>query len=145
DYQLGLFINDLKASGVLDNTIVVITADHATFPTPEFNSSFGTNAKYFIDTIPLLIIGGNGGRIIDAMGSNSLSLTPTILQLLNVNNTPNFFLGCSLLDVICKSRFSNISAIGKSFFKTDAEEYPDYNVQELNKSDEILSFYNISG
>ncbi|OUE50922.1 hypothetical protein AZ002_004917, partial [Citrobacter freundii] len=34
DYQLGLFINNLKASGVLDNTIVVITADHATFPTP---------------------------------------------------------------------------------------------------------------
>lgn len=145
DYQLGLFINNLKKSGVLDNTMVVITADHATFPTPEFNSSFGTNAKYFIDTIPLLIIGGSGGRIIDAMGSNSLSLTPTILQLLNINNTPNFFLGCSLLDVICKSRFSNISAIGKSFFKTDAEEYPDYNVQELNKSDEILNFYNISG
>ncbi|EAA8875195.1 LTA synthase family protein [Salmonella enterica] len=146
DHQLGEFINYLDSNGLMENTLLIITADHATFPTPAFNRAFDTDAKYFIDTIPLIIFGaGIKHHIYDAKGANSLALAPTILNILNINNRPNYFLGCSLLDVKCNSRFYNISAIGNSFFMTGPEKYPNYNVKELNVSEEILNFYNVSG
>lgn len=146
DFQLGKFVEYLESSGVMKNTILIVTADHSTFPTPEFNSSFKTHAKYFVDKIPLIITGaGIERRIIDVKGVNSLSLTPTILHLLKINNTPNFFLGCSLFDAHCTSIYEKTSAIGQSFYKTESQSYPDYNTSESSTSKDILNFYNVSG
>lgn len=119
DHQVGEFIDYLTSTGLINNTLVVITADHSTFPTPQFNKSFSSNSDYFVDAIPLIILGaGIESKKNNAHGKNSLALAPTILNLLNINHYPNFFLGCSLLDEKCQSTFSHISAIGNSFFKT---------------------------
>ncbi|WP_246864878.1 LTA synthase family protein [Buttiauxella agrestis] len=146
DAQLGNFINFFDKSGFYKNTLLIITSDHSTFPTPEFKKSFGINADYFVDQIPLILHGANiTHQKIDAHAYNSLSLTPTILQLLGVNNEPNYFLGCSLLDKYCSSQFSNMSAVGDSYYQTSSGKYPEYNVKELPENLYIKEFYNISG
>lgn len=146
DAQLGEFIKYFNSSKFAKDTTLIITADHSTFPTPEFKNSFGISANYFVDQIPLIIHGsGIHPQKIDAHANNSLSLAPTILQLLNINNEPNFFLGCSLFDKHCKSRFSNISAVGDVYYHTAPGVFPAYNVEEIPTSLDIKEFYNISG
>lgn len=146
DAQLGDFIKYFDKSEYAKNTILILTADHSTFPTPEFKDSFGIKANYFFDQIPLIIhkVGVTSQKI-DAGGYNSLSLTPTILQMLDINNEPNYFLGCSLFDVNCTSKFSNIGAEGDAYFKTSPEHYPSYNVEKISEKFEIKEFYNVSG
>lgn len=146
DAQLGEFIKYFDRSIYAKNTILILTADHSTFPSPEFKDSFRVKANYFFDQIPLIIhMADVVPKKIDAHGYNSLSLTPTILQLLNINNEPNYFLGCSLFDVNCKSRFSNISAEGDSYFETIPGAYPLYEVKKISEKAEIKEFYNVSG
>lgn len=146
DAELGDFISYFNKSIYAKNTILIITADHSTFPTPEFKQSFGIKANYFVDKIPLIIYGADlSPQKIDAQGYNSLSLTPTILQLLNINNEPNYFLGCSLFDKVCKSQFSTISAIGDSYYETHSDIYSEYNVKEILPNLIIKEFYNVSG
>lgn len=75
DYQLGKFVDWFKKSSYYKDTLLIITADHSTFPVPEFKKSFNTTSDYFVDTIPLIMIGaGVNHQILDAKGSNSLSL-----------------------------------------------------------------------
>jgi phosphoglycerol transferase MdoB-like AlkP superfamily enzyme len=146
DAQLGDFIKYFDKSEFSENTLLIITADHSTYPTPEFKNSFGINANYFVDKIPLIVHSADTiPQKIDAHSYNSLSLAPTILQLINVNNEPNYFLGCSLFDEYCRSQFSNMSAVGDSYYKTSSGVYPEYNVTELPESPSIKEFYNISG
>lgn len=99
-----------------------------------------------MDQIPLIVYKkGIHHLIINAQGSNSLSLTPTILQILEVNNEPNYFLGCSLLDKQCKSKYSQISVIGDSYYTTESADYPSYGVKEIKRVTSVEQFYNISG
>lgn len=147
DHQLGQFVKWFKQSPRYKDTLLIITADHSTFPVPEFKSSFNISSDYFVDTIPLVMIGaGIKHNIIDAKGSNSLSLAPTILQILNVNNgQPNYFLGCSLFDLKCSSRYSNLSVIGDSFYKTIKEKDGQYRAETTDAQEDVSDFYNVSG
>ncbi|MCK7226910.1 LTA synthase family protein [Enterobacter asburiae] len=146
DAQLGDFIRYFDKSNFSKNTTVIITADHSTLPTPEFKKSFGINADYFVDQIPLIIYNsGNTPVQKDAQGKNSLSLAPTILQMLLINNEPNYFLGCSLLDFNCKSEFSNTTAIGDEYYNTYPAIYPDYGVKKASTNTNVSDFYNVSG
>ncbi|MCL5634747.1 sulfatase-like hydrolase/transferase [Enterobacter vonholyi] len=146
DAQLGEFIRYFDMSSFSKNTTLIITADHSTLPTPEFKKSFGINADYFVDQIPLIIYNsGNTAIEKDAQGKNSLSLAPTILQMLLINNEPNYFLGCSLLDYYCKSKFSNTTAIGDEYFNTYPAIYPDYGVKKASTNSNVSEFYNVSG
>ncbi|MDR9888881.1 LTA synthase family protein [Pseudenterobacter timonensis] len=146
DYQLGHFIDWFKKSSYYKNTLLIITADHSTFPAPDFKKSFNTTSDYFVDTIPLIMVGaGVNHQIIDANGSNSLSLAPTILQILNINYGPNYFLGCSLFDNKCSSKYSHISVIGEHFYKILKEEDGKYQVTPADSQKDIIDFYNVSG
>lgn len=146
DAQLGDFIRYFDKSSFSKNTTIVITADHSTLPTPEFKKSFGINADYFVDQIPLIIYNsGNTPMEKDAQGKNSLSLAPTILQMLLINNQPNYFLGCSLLDYHCKSKLSNTTAIGDEYYSTYPAIYPDYGVRKTSINSSVSEFYNVSG
>ncbi|HED2512592.1 LTA synthase family protein [Enterobacter roggenkampii] len=146
DYQLGQFVDWFKKSSYYKDTLLIITADHSTFPVPEFKKSFNTTSDYFVDTIPLIMIGaGVNHQILDAKGSNSLSLAPTILQILSINNGPNYFLGCSLFDEKCSSNYSHTSVIGDSFYKIQREVDGNYQVLPAANQMDIINFYNVSG
>ena len=97
DYQIGAFMEKFKSSPLADNTMVVITADHATYCDEDFRNTFPDyyRADMSCDEIPLLIYyKGNAGQL-NAQGRNSLDLAPTILDLLNIGY-PESFMGDSL-------------------------------------------------
>lgn len=109
DYWFGEFIKKMKASNYFDNTLLIFTADHSTYPTPDFNKAFGSEHGSFVDTVPLFIYkNGIIPQHFDAKNRNSLALTPTILNILGIENHKNYFLGNSLFSEE-KSPFQNLS------------------------------------
>ena len=87
----------MEKSGLDKNTIIVFTTDHTSFVTPEYKNTFGIEKDDFWNTIPLIVyIPRQRNTEIDANGRNSLGLTPTILDILNLEDAKNMFLGSSL-------------------------------------------------
>lgn len=113
DFWLGHFIEKFLADSISDNTFLILTADHATYPTPEYRKTFNSNAQYFIDKIPFLIFAkGISGKTIDAHYANSLSFAPTILDILGIDKVATHFLGDSVFFDGGENGFSNIACIG---------------------------------
>lgn len=148
DFQLGKFVDFFRRSSFYNNTLLIITSDHSTFPSTEYKKAFNSDSRYFVGEIPFLVIGGDiTPEILDADGKNSLSFAPTILHMLGIQYSMNYFLGCSLFDKECTSPFSHLSAIGSDYFITSKENHveliPNNSDSELIKLAE--RFYNISG
>ena len=148
DFQLGKFVDFFRRSSFYGNTLLIITSDHSTFPSKEYKKSFNSDSRYFVDKIPFLIIGKNiTPEVLDAGGENSLSFAPTILHMLGIQYSMNYFLGCSLLDKTCTSPFSHLSAIGSDYFNIGKENHVE--LIQNNSGNELIKlaerFYNISG
>ncbi|HHU7303276.1 TPA: LTA synthase family protein [Escherichia coli] len=148
DFQLGKFVDFFRRSSFYGNTLLIITSDHSTFPSTEYKKSFNSDSRYFVDKIPFLIIGKNiTPEVLDAGGENSLSFAPTILHMLGIQYSMNYFLGCSLLDKTCTSSFSHLSAIGSDYFNIGKENHVE--LIQNNSGNELIKlaerFYNISG
>ena len=124
DFNINILLKTIEK--VIDNTIFIITSDHATFPEPAYRRLRSNDRTYlpiFIDKIPLIIFGVelHLPYIIDANGRNSLDLTPTVLSLLGAGKIRNSFLGKSLEDDDKDNSF-HMSAIGdKIFFMTQGD------------------------
>lgn len=145
DHYLGDFIDWFKSSDYFKNTLLIITSDHSTIPTPEYNESFNSNTKFLVDKIPLIFLGaGVQTGSFDAKGKNSLGLSPTILNLLGIKNHKNLFLGCSFFEKNCASYITNISAIGNEFYKTTSDTVNGYSVTKIPKVKKIVEFYKLS-
>ncbi|MCN6273988.1 LTA synthase family protein [Escherichia coli] len=148
DFQLGKFVDFFRRSSFYGNTLLIITSDHSTFPSTEYKKSFNSDSRYFVDKIPFLIIGKNiTPEVLDAGDENSLSFAPTILHMLGIQYSMNYFLGCSLLDKTCTSPFSHLSAIGSDYFNIGKENHVE--LIQNNSGNELIKlaerFYNISG
>ena len=103
DKLFGAFWEYFKSSKYYENTLVVLTSDHATYPGKEFKQLIRDSRNYpglFIDEIPLLIYHPEiKNRVeIDANYSSSINLAPTLAHLLGVENQSNHFVGTSLFD-----------------------------------------------
>lgn len=137
DADLGKFLNWFYASPYADNTIIVFTTDHATYPERPFRAVAGPGLKpYFVDKIPLLIMDPTHDlpHILNAEGRNSLDLTPTVLQLLGIQREPNSFLGHSLFAP--RTLPLGITAIGSGFYITTKNDlYPLADVPDSLKSE----------
>lgn len=98
DCQFGEFMNKFHNSVLAEDTIIVFTADHATYQDDSYNVTFPDHIRknVALDEIPLFIYyrGMVAGHI-DVNGRNSLCLAPTILDYLDIS-APNYFLGTSL-------------------------------------------------
>ena len=96
DTAMALIIEELKATGQLDNTLIVISGDHGApgFPYGKCNLyDFGTG-------VPLAITGPgvNGGRIVDDLTSLT-DLAPTFLEAAGLS-APEVMTGRSLWPVL---------------------------------------------
>lgn len=103
DAAFGRFWKAFQASPYKDNTIVIVTADHAHVqekPYVALVKDDPTYKPYFVDTVPLLIYDPthNLPAEYDADDATGLALAPTILQLLGRQYANNAFLGASLFD-----------------------------------------------
>lgn len=131
DAQFGRFMDYFHESGMDKNTVLIFTTDHASFPAPEFTDFIETPKRYFIDKIPLLIYwGGVVPTKINARGSNTINLAPTIMNILRYKKGENFFLGCSLFESNCLTK-TNMEAYGDSYFISDQQNvYPEFALPE---------------
>jgi len=118
DRQFGKFWKIFLNSKLATNTVVILTADHATFPTLEYIKALkGTFQCAPVAPIPLFIYYPDlPSKEIDAAGRNSLCLAPTILDLLDIN-CENYFLGSSLF-VKQQSKIENYTSILSDIFYT---------------------------
>lgn len=146
DYYLGKFVNWFRKSSFYEDTILIITSDHVTFPTEQFNRSFGISQKYFAGKIPLLILGKNvKSGFYNAKGKTSLAFAPTVLDLLGFRNDSQYFLGCSLFEEKCQcSYWENKIVIGGDNFQTVRNGTDQYFVELIPPVKDIDEIYSLS-
>ena len=88
DLLLGQFIDTLKAENLLNNTLLVIVADHGVFPNPKMTKIFGNRVK------DRRLVGITNHDIKESnLAIASYDLAPTILDWLNVKHTAQFLFG----------------------------------------------------
>ena len=143
DAQFGVFFNNLLKNNLLDNTILIVTTDHASYHSIEFRKTFKNTSSYFIDKIPLFVYwNGVNHEVINVDGRNSVDLAPTILDMIDVNGE-NYFLGTSLF-LKEKNLYNTTSTIGQFFYYTGnnkVEPLFDGNTENIWA---IKKFYSIS-
>lgn len=127
DARFGAFYDYFLSSRYADNTLLVVTSDHAHYPEPAYVDVAGSGYKpLFVDRIPLLIRAPwlSLPPRFDTHGRTSLDLTPTLLHLLDINEGRNSFLGHSIFEQQYNTDFA-LAPIGKSIYAIhDGEVYP---------------------
>jgi hypothetical protein len=145
DACFGDFFKEMDEEGVFENTLLVFTADHATYPVPEYKETFNSIQTIFINKIPLfLYTKGIKPEIRNAQGRNSLDLAPTLLDILNVNDVENYFLGTTLFSDD-ESDYSHFCTLGNEFYYISDD---DFNLQGLGERNSLVrsirKYYEIS-
>lgn len=118
DDAFGRFWQYFQHSKYKDNTIIIFTADHCHYhdkPFMELVKNDSDYVKCFFDRIPLIIydpIHSLPARY-DAENNTSISLPPTVCQLLGINNTRNSFMGTSIFE---PAEHLPVSAAGMDFY-----------------------------
>lgn len=117
DYQFGQFMEKFLNSPLVDNTILIFTADHATYQDDSFSAAFPEykRATTSMDEVPLFIYyDGIEPGTLDVGGRNTICLAPTILDFLDIT-APNYFVGTSLYSgeaaSICETSYSDSHVI----------------------------------
>jgi lipoteichoic acid synthase len=118
DVQIGKFVDNFMSDPKNLNTILIITADHPSYPAPEFLEVEDVTPGEFIDRIPMMIYWKGVQHVkIDLKGRNSLSFAPTVMELARVQSARNYFLGCSIFADTC-SDASFVTTIDEHIFDT---------------------------
>lgn len=122
DYIMGEFLDYFFQSPFVDNTILIFTADHSTYPEPAYVRALKKDdiTSYFVDEIPLLIHAPSLELPVkyDAHYRNSLDFAPTLMHLLGISNFTHSWLGQSIFDQ-SKTRKYSFAAVGHEFYKID--------------------------
>ena len=106
DCQFGTFMKKFEKSDLFDDTLIVFTADHCTYADMYFSEAFPNWKRENIecDMMPLFFYyKGVTPESIDVAGRNTLGLTPTILDFIDVS-CENYFLGTSLFGPVSAAR-----------------------------------------
>lgn len=121
DNAFGLFWEYFVHSQYKDNTIIIFTADHCHYYDKSFMALVEKDADYvkcFHDRIPFIIYDPIHylPERYDAENNTSLALTPTVCQILGINDEKNSFLGTSIFESMEKPA---ILATGFDFYCID--------------------------
>jgi phosphoglycerol transferase MdoB-like AlkP superfamily enzyme len=108
DWSVRKFFRKMKKKGLLDNTIVVITADHTSLPVRDLSHFDRMN-------IPLIIfLKGKTGKVVQTIGSQ-VDILPTVLGLIGLD-VPYASMGRNLLRVPEDSGFAASVYNGHAFW-----------------------------
>jgi arylsulfatase A-like enzyme len=122
DKMIGSLLHTLKRSNILDNTFVVITADHGQqFMEHGYCGHSGFHLHDELVHVPLIIIGPGLPSQVISQQVSLLDLAPTILDMLEIEK-PRAFLGNSLLPLITGNKVQpgDIQAISETDSTVDA-------------------------
>jgi phosphoglycerol transferase MdoB-like AlkP superfamily enzyme len=148
DLALGRFLDYFFASPYARNTILILTADHATYPEPAYRELMDASYKpYFVDRIPLIVYDPTHALppTFDASGRTSVDFAPTLMQLLGIRKAGNSFLGTTLFEP-AEEQFG-FAAIGNDFLATDRHtvyaeaELPDIYRAEFERRKAAVQLY----
>lgn len=140
DDAFGRFWQYFKQSTYRDNTIVILTSDHAHYPDRDFVRLVSEDPDYrpyFVDQIPLIIY--DPGKYLpkgfDASDATSIDFAPTVAQLMGFNSG-NSFLGTSLFDSAATLKQASVAAAGDEYFLIDSggvrrHDDPESDVDEM--------------
>ena len=144
DYQFGDFMQKFENSPLTNNTLLVFTADHATVKDAGFTEAFPEYQReaWFTDRIPLMFYyKGILPQSIDVDGRNSLDLSPTVLDYLDIT-APNYFLGKSLFAPKEKSSFiETIYNETVNYKCTNKGIVKDLSEEELKRANQTIKYY----
>lgn len=146
DAQFGYFMEKFERSILSENTIVIFTADHATYQDDSFNRAFPdyTRTTTSCDEIPLFFYyRGITPEQVEVNGRNTLDLAPTILDYLDLS-VPNHFLGSSLFadsaSRICETCYSDSYVL----YSTKNAQIGSLEGSDAEEFNEILQEYYIA-
>ncbi len=100
DNMIGLLMQNLKDKGLYDNTVVVLFADHYTYTISDKTilSEFKDTETNLINHTDLLIWSSDLKRKDIKKTTSQLNILPTLLNLFNLYNHPNYYIGEDALD-----------------------------------------------
>ena len=139
DDAFGDFWKWFQKSKYYNNTIIIFTSDHAHYyekPYVKAMAEYGENdyRKLFVDKVPLMIY--NPLLKLDntfvAKNATSVDLVPTILQLLNINDNHNSFMGSSIFEQQ-ESHIGVVSIGLETYIIKEGMIYSDFDVDDKNK------------
>jgi glucan phosphoethanolaminetransferase (alkaline phosphatase superfamily) len=138
DRQFGVFWEYFKSSPWYDNTIVILTADHAHTASIPFKEIAGPDYKNEnFDRVSLLIyLPGQPASESDVY-SSSVDLAPSILQMLNIQSVDNSFMGRSIFGDRQLSDVATGLIYNKRLFLASATRY----VAESNLQETCIETY----
>lgn len=135
DVQFGRFLDYFYKSGLHRNTILIVTADHASYPEPPYKDAFQSEFGdlRFVSEVPFYIYSPihELPAKLDVAGANSLSFAPTLSALLGLKDYENRFWGKSVFDLDARKSLY-VTSLGSDFYATTAEgvlrenELPDH-------------------
>ncbi len=121
DFQFGEFIEAFENSDLAENTVIIFTADHATYSDNDFVNACPDYERNhsMLDRIPLCIYySGIEADTIDVDGRNSLGLAPTVCDFFDIN-VPNYFIGTSLFSETEGELLETVFNDGVNFYDTE--------------------------
>jgi Sulfatase len=138
DYAFGRFWEYFKQSPYIDNTVVILTADHAHYPEKTYVKVAGEDyQRVFVDEIPLVIY-DNSRQLpatFDAKFSTSIDFAPTLAHYLGLPNYHNPFMGSSLFDDRAGRLAIGVAALGSDIYFVDESQIHRAGVSEKYKED----------
>ena len=140
DYQVGRLLDALQATGQIENTMIIFTADHGEHLGDY--QSFGKRSMHdSCARIPMLISQPgrfDGGRVFD-LAVSLVDIAPTILGAADIKTTTHEYDGIDLFDFISgrierEYVFGQLSFEGATFLKKDHKFISLLSEGETNKS-----------
>lgn len=146
DTQVGIFLEKFQESELAENTVFILTADHATYQDADFTAAFPDYERRCpqLDRVPLIIYyDGIAPAVYDVNGRNSLDLAPTVLDFLDMS-MENCFLGASLFAPEGESDFDTcFESLGtyRSTANGEISLIPGEQLQEIEKR--VIRYFSI--
>ena len=96
DNGLGILLDKLKASGKLDDTVIVMYGDH--YPYGLKNKDISSVLTYDLDDyeverVPMVIYNSTIKSEVVEKYSSYINLTPTLANLFNLDYDPRYYMG----------------------------------------------------
>jgi len=142
DSAFGLFWKEFLTSELAQNTIVILTADHAHYPEKSFiDIATSENQGYqhlFFDRIPFIIYDPTRAHPanFNAEYRSSLDFAPSLIHYLGFPNVSNPFNGSSIFDKTTrKGDKIALASVCEDFYWADENGIQSFNPTVINKAD----------